>query len=143
MLGHEFIYVVVVAVLDAGADASAPRGPQAVADPALPEGRHASGRAGGGIACVEGVGEIEVLNLDGVAASGYPREKVLVLTDGGEGSVVLVPAKHVRYAGGVHKLSCKGSGYVLGEPKTKLSPRTVRLTQRALEATGCGRHRKS
>jgi hypothetical protein len=40
-LGHHLVYVVVVAVLDARADAPSLRGPQAVADPALPEGGHA------------------------------------------------------------------------------------------------------
>ena len=39
MLGHKLVYVVVVAVLDARADAPAPRGPEAVADPAPGEGR--------------------------------------------------------------------------------------------------------
>jgi hypothetical protein len=42
-LGHHLVYVVVVAVLDARADASGLRGPAAVADPALAEGGHASG----------------------------------------------------------------------------------------------------
>jgi hypothetical protein len=42
-LGHKLVDVVVVAVLDAGADASGPRGPQAVADPALAEGCNARG----------------------------------------------------------------------------------------------------
>ena len=32
-LGHELVYVVVVAVLDAGADAAGPRGPQATGSP--------------------------------------------------------------------------------------------------------------
>ena len=40
-LSHHLVYVVVVAILDAGADASGPLGPQAVADPALAEGRYA------------------------------------------------------------------------------------------------------
>ena len=38
--GHEFVYVVVVAVLDAGAAPSRPRGPQVVAHPSLGEVRH-------------------------------------------------------------------------------------------------------
>jgi hypothetical protein len=38
---HQLVYVVVEAVLDAGVDTATPRGPQAVADPALPEGCHA------------------------------------------------------------------------------------------------------
>jgi hypothetical protein len=42
-LSHKLVNVVVVAVLDAGADASGPHGPQAVADPALAEGCHARG----------------------------------------------------------------------------------------------------
>ncbi len=40
-LRHQLLYVVVVAVLDARAHPSRPRGPQAVADPALTEGSHA------------------------------------------------------------------------------------------------------
>jgi hypothetical protein len=40
-LRHKLVYVVVVAVLDARADASGPRGPEAVADPAPAEGGHA------------------------------------------------------------------------------------------------------
>ena len=48
-LRHHLVYVVVVAVLDAGADASCLRGPQAVADPALAEGCHARGRPVRGI----------------------------------------------------------------------------------------------
>src|SRR5829696_9745976 len=72
-LAHELVYVVVVAVLDARVDASGPRGPEAVADPALAEGGHARrGRPVRGISGVEGVSEVEVLNLDCVAASGYP-----------------------------------------------------------------------
>src|SRR3954451_21052199 len=37
-LGHKLVYVVIVAILDARADAPGPRGPAAVAYPALPEG---------------------------------------------------------------------------------------------------------
>ena|SRR5215211_1815936 len=82
---QEFVNVVVVAILNAGVDTATPRGPEAVADPALAEGCHARGRPIQGITGVESIRVIEVLNLDGVAASGYPREYVLVLTDGGEG----------------------------------------------------------
>jgi hypothetical protein len=71
---------VVVAILDAWADAAGPGGPEAVADPALAEGCHARGRAVQGIADIESICEIGILNLDRVAASGYPREDVLVLT---------------------------------------------------------------
>src|SRR5215211_4558304 len=99
----------VVAVLDARADASGPRGPQAVADPALAEGGHARrSRPVRGIAGVQRVSEIEVLNLDRVAASGYPREYVIVLADRGKGRIVLDAAQHVRYTGGVHKLLLMG-----------------------------------
>jgi len=80
-LCHKLVYVVVVAVLDAGMDASGPRGPQAVADPALAEGRNARERSVRGIAGVEGVGEIEVLNLDRVTACGYPRENIYETND--------------------------------------------------------------
>src|SRR5215203_5540707 len=97
MLGHKLVYVVVVTVLDARADASGPRGPAAEADPALAEGGHPSGRAIRGIARVEGVREIEVLDLDCVATGGYPREDVIMSTHGGEGRIVLDPAQHVRY----------------------------------------------
>ena len=93
MLGHNFIYVVVVTVLDAGADAPGPRGPEAVADPALAEGGHACGRPVRGIAGVESIGEIVVVHLDRVAAGGYPREKIPVSADGREGRVVLDPAQ--------------------------------------------------
>src|SRR5215203_7554470 len=102
-LRHKLINVVVVTVLDTGTDASRPRGPQAVADPALAEGCHARGRPVRGIARVEGVREIEVLNLDRVASGGYPRENAFVPADGGEGRIVLDPAQHVRYTSGVHK----------------------------------------
>src|SRR5215213_8477535 len=89
-LCHELVYVVVVAVLDASADPPGPRGPEAVADPALSEGGHARrGRPVRGIASVEGVREIEVLHLDRVSTGGYPREYVIMLTDRGEGRVVL------------------------------------------------------
>ena len=47
---HKFVDVVIVTVLDARADASGPRGPETVADPALAEGGHACGRAVRGIA---------------------------------------------------------------------------------------------
>src|SRR5215204_4534269 len=107
-LRHKFIYVVVVTVLDAGADASGPRGPQAVADPALAEGGHPRGRPVRGIARVQSVCEIEVLNLDRIACGGYPREDVFVPADGGEGRIVLDAAQHVRYTGGVHKLLLMG-----------------------------------
>ena len=73
----------VVAVLDTGADSSRPRSPQTVTDPAFTEGSHAGGgRPVGGIACVEGVREIVVLNLDRVSCGGYPREKIPVPADG-------------------------------------------------------------
>jgi hypothetical protein len=92
---------VVVAILDAGADTAGPRGPEAIADPALAEGCHERGRSDGGIAGVEGVSEVEVFRLERVDASGYPREYVLVFADGGEGRIVLDPAQHVRYTGGI------------------------------------------
>ncbi len=77
----------VVTVLDAGADTSGSRRPEAVADPALAEGCHPRGLPVGGIASVESVREIGVLDLDGVACGGYPREEVRVPTHGGEGRV--------------------------------------------------------
>jgi hypothetical protein len=89
-LGHELVYVVVVAVLHARADAPGPRGPQAVADPALAEGRHPRGWPVRGIVGKEGVGEIVVLDLDCVARGGYPRKNIPVPTHGGEGGIVLV-----------------------------------------------------
>ena len=84
-LGHHLVYVVVVAVLDTGADAPTPRGPLPIADPALAEGGNTRGGPVGGIACVESISEIEVLNLDRVPASGYRCEYILVLTDGSKG----------------------------------------------------------
>lgn len=39
-------------------------------------------------------------------------------------------------------LTRKGTGYVLGEPKTKKSRRTIRLTQRAVEALRSHRKRQ-
>jgi hypothetical protein len=72
---QELVNVVLVAILDAGVDTASPRGPQAVADPALAEGCHARCRPVGGIASVQSVREVEVLNLDRVAASGYPVRK--------------------------------------------------------------------
>jgi integrase len=48
------------------------------------------------MASVQSIREIGVLNLHRVSASGYPREYVLVLTDGGEGGIILDPAQHVR-----------------------------------------------
>ena len=63
VLGHELVYVVVVAVLDARADTSSLRGPQAVADPTLAEGCYPSGRPVGGIAGVERVRIIVVLDV--------------------------------------------------------------------------------
>jgi hypothetical protein len=99
-LCHELVNVVVVAVLDARADASGPHGPQAVADPALAEGGPARGRPVRGMAGVECVREVVVLHLDRIATGGYPREHVPMLTDGGEGGVNLDPAQHVRYTDG-------------------------------------------
>src|SRR5215217_7879688 len=103
MLGHHLVNVVVIAVLDARADPSGPRGPETVADPALAEGRHTRGRSVGGISGVQSVREIVVLDFDRVAAGGYPREKILVPTHQGEGGIVLDPAQHVRYTSGVHR----------------------------------------
>ena len=51
----------------------------------------------GGVAGVEGVGEIVVLDLYRLACGDYPREDVFVPADGGEGGIVLDPAQHVRY----------------------------------------------
>src|SRR5829696_8325013 len=104
MLGHQLVYVVVVTVLDAGADAPGLRGPATVANPALTERCHPSRRPVRGISGVEGISEIEVLDLDRVACGGYPRENILVPTDGCEGGIILDPAQHVRYTGDVHKL---------------------------------------
>src|SRR5918994_6812641 len=101
----------IVAILKAGVDTATPRGPLPIADPALPEGGNARrGRAVGGIAGVEGVREIWVLNLDGVAGGGYPREEIPVLAHGGEGRIVLDAAQHVRYTGCVHKCTPYGPG---------------------------------
>jgi hypothetical protein len=106
---QELVNVMVVAILDAGVDTAGPRGPEAIADPALAEGGHARrGRPVGGIAGIESIGEIRVLNLDRVAASGYRCEYVLVLTDGCEGGIILDPAQHVRYTSGVHKTLLMG-----------------------------------
>jgi hypothetical protein len=38
-----------------------------------------------------------------MAAGGHATSDVLVFADGGEGGIVLDPAQHVRYTGGVHK----------------------------------------
>src|SRR5215207_3512267 len=105
-LAHKLVDVVVETVVYAVdvVQPSAPACPQPIADPALPEGCHARrGGPVGGIVSVEGVREVGVLNLDRVAASGYCREYVLVLTDGSKGRVVLDAAQRVRYTGGVHK----------------------------------------
>jgi hypothetical protein len=83
MLDHKIVYVEVVAVLDAGAGAVGPRGPEAVADPTLPEGRNARGRPIQGIAREVGVGEIVVLDLYPMLAGrhamatgySYPRSR--------------------------------------------------------------------
>src|SRR5215216_1286136 len=53
------------------------------------------------MASVQSIREVEILNLDCVSAGGYPREEIPVLTDGGEGRIVLDPAQYVRYTGGV------------------------------------------
>ena len=67
-LRHELVYVVDVAILHAWVDTATPRGPLPIADPALAEGCHPSGRPVQGIASVEDVSEVVVLNLDRVAA---------------------------------------------------------------------------
>jgi hypothetical protein len=62
------------------------------------------------MASVQSIREVEILNLDGVSAGGYPREEIPVLTDGGEGRIVLDPAQHVRYTSGVHRANSLWSG---------------------------------
>jgi hypothetical protein len=109
-LGHQLVNIVIVAILDARTDTAGLRGPEAVSDPALAEGGHPRARFVRGIAGVEGVREIEVLDLDRVAGGGYPREHVPVLAHGREGGVVLDPAQHVRYTGGVHRVHSLWSG---------------------------------
>src|SRR5215203_3357348 len=109
-LRHKLINVVVVTVLDARADASGPRGPQAVADPALAEGRHPRGGTVRRITGVQSVREIVVLHLDRVPTGGYPRENIPVAADGGEGGVVLDPAQHVRYTVLDHRVYSYGPG---------------------------------
>jgi len=69
-LRHKLVDVVVVAVVDTRADASGPRDPEAVSDPAPPEGCHARGRPVRGITGVESVREIGVLKLNRVACGG-------------------------------------------------------------------------
>jgi DNA-binding Xre family transcriptional regulator len=69
-LRHKLVYVVVVAVLDARADASGPQSPHPIADPALAEGGNTRrGRAVRAISGVECVREIEVLNPVGKKSS--------------------------------------------------------------------------
>src|SRR5919112_4033059 len=57
-LRHKLVNVVVVAILDAGVDTASPRGPQAIADPALAKRCHTRGRPVGGMASVESVSEL-------------------------------------------------------------------------------------
>jgi hypothetical protein len=64
MLGHKLVYVVVVAVLDARADAPGPRGPLPIVDPALAEGGYLDAIG------AKAVPEAEVLNVNSVRATG-------------------------------------------------------------------------
>src|SRR5215210_5963169 len=99
MLGHKLVYVMVVAVLKAMdiSKPTAPACPLPITYPSLGERCHPDAIGEKPIA------EVEVLYLDPMLARRHAIGDVLVPANGGEGGVVLDPAQHVRYTGGVHK----------------------------------------
>jgi hypothetical protein len=74
------------------------------------------------MASVEGVSEVEVLNLYRVASSGYPREEIPMLTDGGKRGTSSI--LYSTYATLVVSISLTpygpGSGVLLAPPEPSL-----------------------
>jgi hypothetical protein len=69
-LGHQLVYIVVIAIFQAGADASRPHGPLAVADAPLSEcsDMHAIS--------MERISEVQVLRGDRLFTSNYADQQV-------------------------------------------------------------------
>src|SRR5215217_1565048 len=112
-LGHKFVDVVVVSVVNAVdvVEPSVPTRPLPIANPSLGEGRYPDTIG------VQAVAEIEVLHLHPMLAGHHAIGDVLMFANGGEGRIVLDPAQHVRYTGGVHKFTPYGPGLgVLSAP---------------------------
>src|SRR5215213_5664973 len=86
----------VVNTVDVGKPA-VPASPLTVADPTLSEANHPATIG------IDAVAEVEVLYLYLMLARDNGSNDVLMLANGGEGRVVLDPAQHVRYTGGVHR----------------------------------------
>src|SRR5215208_2130977 len=93
-----------------------PACPLTIADPTLGEANHPATIG------IDAIAEVKVLYLYLMLARHNGSNDVLVLADGGEGRIVLDPAQHVRYTGGVHKISPygPGSGVLLAPPGPSL-----------------------
>src|SRR5215212_5670978 len=83
---------------------SVPACPLPITYPTLSEARHPYAIG------IKAVSEVEILNLYPMLTRRYAIDDVLVLANGGEGRVVLDPAQHVRYTGGVHRAYSLWSG---------------------------------
>src|SRR5215213_1568636 len=100
---------------------SAPACPLPIADPTLSEANHPAAIG------IDAIAEVEVLYLYLLLASHNGSNDVLMLTDGGEGRIVLDAAQHVRYTGCVHKPTPygPGSGVLPTPPGPSLCPTTT------------------
>src|SRR5215208_1422746 len=95
----KFVHVMVEAVVNA-VDVSkptAPACPLSITHPTLSEANHPATIG------IDAIAEVEVLYLYLMLARYDGSNDVLVLTDWGKGRIILDPAQHVRYTGGVHK----------------------------------------
>src|SRR5215207_2096222 len=103
-LGHEFVYVVVVAVVQAMdvVEPAVPACPLPIAYPTLGERCHPN------TISIQTITEVEILYFDLMLTGCHGSTEILVLTNGDKGGIVLDPAQHVRYTGGVHKLLLMG-----------------------------------
>src|SRR5829696_3944324 len=105
-LRHKLIDVVVITVVNA-VDVSKPTAPACplpIAYTPLGEARHPT------TIDKQPVAEGEILYLYLMLTGRHASNDVLVLTDGGKGRIVLDPAQHVRYTGGVHRAYSLWSG---------------------------------
>jgi hypothetical protein len=87
-------------------DISAPTSPLSIANTTLGEPSNTSLKIRG----VEAVAEVMIFDLDHVPTSLNTGTQLLMLAYEGKGGIVLDPTEHVRYTGGVHKLTPYGPG---------------------------------
>ena len=113
MLGHQFVYVVVVPVLHTGAQPARPRRPHTIPYPTLSKGSHA------GVIAIECVGEVEVLYLYRVLTGCNVSKDVPILADERSSEPLVRRAERPRISSNLSDTPSTGSasGGLPGRPK--------------------------